>query len=705
MALASILIVAFALLALWRAMLEPSLGWRFSLDEGGRPQATQVRGEAVLTGVRALIAEDGLRAPISPLALVESAGQHNDYSDHRIFFDEHRALWQILHQTRVGIEHDRGVEWAQPQGKDLLELGLRFWYPWLVSLLALSVGLMVWAHRPDDPAAWWYAAAALGYASGMLCTAGWGSRLLTQDPWLWPALHVFSHAGSFLVVIGLSMVLWRHPRPLGGALYPTVLLLVCGLSVLADALHGLPTIALTFRIPLVAVTAAMALVFVAQWRACRHDPLLRGQLKWLGLLLFASFSVVFVAYAMGAMGHVITLPQNFGLTIIALVFLGLVPLVGRIGLFRLERWWALAWLWFLGGLLVVVLDVLLLTLLPLSNENALMLALAIGGWLYFPLRQALWARLTRGSLPETRDLLPDVVQIATVSQADPARLNELWRQLWDHMFAPQQLQPTVHDGAVAIDGQGQSLRIPGWGRLQSLQLSLPERGRRLFNRRDVQRAEEILRLVRHGLQSQESYERGVREERLRIAADLHDDLGAKLLAIAHTQPSGPAATLARQAMDEMRLSLRDMASDGVVLADALADWRAETVSRLSAAGIAAQWLADEPPAGELVAARPIGQLTRVLREAVSNVIRHSGARHCQVCVRRTPQQLRLTVTDDGRGLGGEPRSSAGGHGLPNIERRVRKLGGDHRFHTPPGGGTTLTVEVPLALHRAGAAIR
>ena len=51
MALASTLIVAFALLALWRAMLEPSLGWRFSLDEGGRPQATQVRGEAVLTGV------------------------------------------------------------------------------------------------------------------------------------------------------------------------------------------------------------------------------------------------------------------------------------------------------------------------------------------------------------------------------------------------------------------------------------------------------------------------------------------------------------------------------------------------------------------------------------------------------------------------------------------------------------------------------
>ncbi len=705
MALAAGLLVLLALLALWRAMTEPSLGWRFSLDEHGGVQAAQTTGARVLSGVRALVDRQGDRALLAPTAVLESAGQHNDYADHDLFFDHHRALWRLLQASEVGIEHAQGVEWVVPRAKHVRELGIRFWYPWLICLLALSVGLMVWVHRPGDAAARWYALAALGYAIGMLCTAGWGSRLLTQDPRGWPSLHVVSHAASFLVVMGLTMVLWRHPTVLGGRLMPGVLLGVSVLAVLADAMQALPTISLTFRIPLVAVTACMGLVYAMQWRACRHDPLLRGQLKWLGLLLFASFSVVFVAYAMGAMGHVITLPQNFGLTIIALVFLGLVPLVGRIGLFRLERWWALAWLWFLGGLLVVVLDVLLLALLPLSNESALMLALAIGGWLYFPLRQALWARLTRATLPETRDLLPDVVQIATVSQADPAQLNARWQRLWEHMFAPQQLEGVGHEGAVEIAGQGQWLLIPGWGRLQSLRLTLPERGRRLFNPRDAQRAQEILRLVRHGLVSQESYERGVREERLRIAGDLHDDLGAKLLAIAHAQPIGPVAALARQARDEMRLSLRDMASDGVVLADALADWRAETVSRLNAAGIGVDWRADEPPSGDLVAARPVGQLTRVLREAVSNVIRHSGARRCQIVVRLDGAHLRLSVTDDGRGLAAESATAGGGHGLPNIERRVRKLGGSHRFLTPPGGGTTLTVEVPLAAHRPDDPIR
>jgi len=74
-----------------------------------------------------------------------------------------------------------------------------------------------------------------------------------------------------------------------------------------------------------------------------------------------------------------------------------------------------------------------------------------------------------------------------------------------------------------------------------------------FKTGDLQRAREIVRLVRHGLAAQESYQRGVREERLRIASDLHDDLGAKLLTIA--QAAGPAgdrvAVLARQAAHQL----------------------------------------------------------------------------------------------------------------------------------------------------------
>jgi len=188
------------------------------------------------------------------------------------------------------------------------------------------------------------------------------------------------------------------------------------------------------------------------------------------------------------------------------------------------------------------------------------------------------------------------------------------------------------------------------------------------------------------------------DERRRIASDLHDDLGAQLLTIVQASQRGGdtdrVAGMARQALEEMRLSVRGMTGHVTPAEEALADWRAETVTRLSDAGLQAEWTADEPPAGLILPARMHVQLTRILREAVSNAIRHSGGTRCAVRIRFEGGQLHLEVQDDGRGL--QPAGARRGHGLPNIERRVRNLGGEHRFAAPPGAGTLLIVRVPLS---------
>jgi len=186
-------------------------------------------------------------------------------------------------------------------------------------------------------------------------------------------------------------------------------------------------------------------------------------------------------------------------------------------------------------------------------------------------------------------------------------------------------------------------------------------------------------------------------ERQRIASDLHDDLGAKLLTIAQTAHAQPAnaervSTLARQALDDMRLSVRGIVGEAALASDVLADWRAETVARLSEAGISPEWVADDPPAGLVLPARTHVQLTRVLREAVSNTIRHSGATRCRVCIALQGQILSLQVDDDGKGLPTETRTL--GQGLPSMERRARKLGGRHRFERSDMGGLRVGVVVP-----------
>ena len=69
--------------------------------------------------------------------------------------------------------------------------------------------------------------------------------------------------------------------------------------------------------------------------------------------------------------------------------------------------------------------------------------------------------------------------------------------------------------------------------------------------------------------------------------------------------------------------------------------------------------------------------------------------HTLIGLRIQDGWLHLEVEDDGRGLV-ESNAARTGHGLPNIERRVRHLQGVRRFERPAGGGLRLQVSVPLA---------
>ena len=181
-------------------------------------------------------------------------------------------------------------------------------------------------------------------------------------------------------------------------------------------------------------------------------------------------------------------------------------------------------------------------------------------------------------------------------------------------------------------------------------------------------------------------------ERKRIAADLHDDLGAKLLTIVHTADPERLPQLAREALEEMRLSVRGLAGKAVRLEDALADWRAETIGRLEQAGIQPRW--DNQPEAEspVLTARTYMQLTRILRESVSNVIKHSVAKHCEVSCTVLEGNLLMTVRDDGRGI---DRELSRGQGVSSMKRRAKRLSGQCLVESRPGHGVVISLTVPL----------
>ncbi len=190
------------------------------------------------------------------------------------------------------------------------------------------------------------------------------------------------------------------------------------------------------------------------------------------------------------------------------------------------------------------------------------------------------------------------------------------------------------------------------------------------------------------------------KERKRIAADLHDDLGAKLLTIVHTSDNDRISTLAREALEEMRLSVRGLTGRPMVLSDALADWRAEVVSRLGQAGIECEWRNPNDVIEEPLSSRTYVQTTRILREAVSNVIKHSGASHVVISaeVHLDHHDFVLVIQDNGKGI---PLELDGrldrGHGMTSMKHRAKQLSGQCLVESGPGFGTVIRLTLPLEI--------
>lgn len=187
-------------------------------------------------------------------------------------------------------------------------------------------------------------------------------------------------------------------------------------------------------------------------------------------------------------------------------------------------------------------------------------------------------------------------------------------------------------------------------------------------------------------------EQAASQERERIYSDLHDDLGAKLLSLVYRAESPVQADLARAILQDLRdVVTRSRGTPGT-LGDVLADIRGEATQRLAAVGIGLGWdEADNLPDPILDTGHAL-HLHRIVREAISNTIRHAQARHLRVRVRASAGELLLELTDDGSGV---PAAVLAGSGMRNMRTRAGEL--DGRIDWAPGteGGAKVLLRMPL----------
>lgn len=216
-----------------------------------------------------------------------------------------------------------------------------------------------------------------------------------------------------------------------------------------------------------------------------------------------------------------------------------------------------------------------------------------------------------------------------------------------------------------------------------------------------------------GLSDDRSIERecqaAVRQERVRLAREIHDTLAQAFIGIAiqieaaeevlgsdfeqatcHLQR---ARKLALDSLVEARRTVQGLRSpvlDGCDLPTAF-DLSVQQIREGTTLSARFELEGERTPLSSEVEA----ELLRVGQEALTNIIKHAEATHIRVRLTFTPDELQLYIEDDGRGFPIGQHINHSGYGLLGMRERIERIHGQIEFHSGPAQGTQVVVTVPL----------
>lgn len=699
---ALLLALAGVTVALSIALHQPWLGLTLSSRADPFSPGILVTGETrdgpgsmINPGSRLLsVSAAGQRVTLQPNDLMEDPDFFNSYAQVRQFFQR---------QTKLAALQARPVllTWRDPAGqiithtltpeqsRPLSSLPFVFWLQLLCGGVALLVGAWVYALKPKSWPGRLLALSGLLFLPNTFSAAIYSTRELALPGGLFETLSAINHLGGLGFGGALAALFLVYPARLAAPkfLWPVPLILLCWWA--ADVWRIMPDVGWGVRIPLLLEIMLAVGLAVVQWRRSAMRTADRAALRWFILsAVVGAFTFVVLTFGARMFGILPPMQQGYAFGFFLAMYLGLALGVGRYHLFDLDRWAYRLLLWILGLGLVIVLDMLLVLLMNWHHDLSLLLTLLLVGLLYLPMRQWLWNRMMQGELPPIDKLLPEIISVAFTAQTQERERR--WLGLLDRLYQPLHNLPLEHtpgDQTTGLAQDGMELRIAPAGGITARRLQGRSAGQRLFTSTDAELSASLVTLFNQAAAGRDALEIGVQQERDRIASDLHDDIGAKLLTLRHLVQGEREQALLMTTIDQLRAIVRGLRQSAQPWDEFAADIRSEMAQRLTAAGMELDWpspliggLATTPrpyqpgPGHPLQDAAQQYHLRALLQEAVSNAIRHAQA--SRVCVRLTVQddtQMHVEVMDDGIGI--DPQHSATGHGLTSMQIRARALGG------------------------------
>jgi signal transduction histidine kinase len=642
------------------------------------------------------IVANGEAIPIDALILERSARWIASDADRIRYHNVRQSLVQALKSPRVTLMFANGATISvAPHPASYTELGTLFWVFSGMGLLLYLLAMVVSLAKPSA-GNWLYAVMALCQTGNLVCiaiesTVGLGS-LNQLNAWDSPARMCFDLFTSAAAVHAVAL----HPRRLPGA---------AGLSALGWIVASLLAL-LSFSGHLQygwwftqCVCTALGLFAIAllTWSYRLEPHPLAIALRRLISVTTATWILLTLAVAVTdeAPGMQRTI-ESVGSTIwyvFLASLLALVPFLGKSQLV-LREFSLLAAI----STVATSLDLLFVAMFSLSQFASLTLSLFVSVGVYVGARQWLLSHLRGRNMITTERMFEQLYRTARAVEANPHQTASLLSQLLRDLFDPLQIILVDKSrGPSHVEDDGSTLRVsvPALSAHDerdagAIVVRFAQRGRRLFTWDDARLTDRLVEQLRQAVAFDKAVEHGRSEERARLAQDLHDDIGARLLTLMYKATSPEMEDYVRHTLQDLKTLTRGLAAPSHKLSHAEGEWKSDLTQRLLAARISLEWRVHAEH-DILLSVVQWSALTRILRELVSNIISHAQATRVDITLRFEFDRLSVTVQDNG--IGQNPRAWAHGLGLGGVRKRAKQLGGEVEWQQQPAGGICCQVVI------------
>lgn len=689
------------LLARWTAAQPaPDATWR--LNAQGTVELANT-GDALLkphVGARlvAITSQQGNRLAIDGLALQRSPRWMPDDAQRERHLLLHRQLAAALAGPAVQLHFSDGstVSW-RPAAGGLASLGLLFWLLATLALVLYMVAMVVLLARPSRNNLA-YAVMAFCQAGNLLFLAVESANELTLPAGL-PVWDLQIRV-AFDLLTGAALVhaCSRYPHRLPVAREVSV---AAGVVVVAlCAANAMGALAYTWWwAQLGGAALGVSAIALLTWSYRLEPHPFSVVLRRFGIVNVATWMLLTATVALagaqsGLQQSIVSVGPMIWYVFFASLLL-LVPFLSRSQ--QLMREFSL-----LAAISTVAtsLDLLFVAVFSFGQFTSLTLSLFLSLGAYSGARQWILSHLLGSNMLTMERLFERLYRMAREVEVHPQRTPHLLTRLLRELFEP--LEATVIQRSCSgsrVGGDGSTLLVP----IPDLMAAHPasqgvvviryaHRGRRLFTPDDARLTDRIVEQLRRAVAFDKAVEQGRSEERARIAQDLHDDIGARLLTLMYKAPTSEMEDYVRHTLQDLKTLTRGLAAHSHQLSHATAEWKADLTQRLLVVHCELAWNLNCDKDVDLGVVQ-WSALTRVLRELVSNVITHAQATRVEISLQLERDRLDVLVRDNGHGR--NPAGWAQGLGLGGVRKRVKQLGGTVEWREAGGnGGIECRVRIP-----------